>query len=325
MSVTLGDVSWVVAVAGRNMRRAHRLTAALFIILVLVLVFRDSDRMSTTSKSTISAAPTDLGRKSEHDGEVEPSVTSSPVVPITTFTPAAEKAIVMGKLSKEDTSWVHEELPDWETHIYTVDNQSASLHTAVNKGREAMPYLTFIIDRYRNLPKTIAFLHSHRGGFPEAWHNDAPDYLAKNMLDRLKIDYVQESGYVNLRCIHIPGCPDEVQMFRNPPEGHRTVEHNMLGPWQLFFNGTEPPPVIAAPCCAQFAVSRNQVLKRPLDDYEMYRKWLLETPLDDDTSGRIFEYLWHVIFGKEPVFCPDIEECWCKVFDRCDEHIIYPE
>lgn len=102
--------SW--PVAGRNMRRFHRLAAALFTILVLVLVFRDSDRISTTSKSTISAAPTDLRQKSEHDGEVESSVTSSPVVPITTSTPAAEKAIVMGKLSNEDTSWVHEELPE---------------------------------------------------------------------------------------------------------------------------------------------------------------------------------------------------------------------
>ena len=113
MSVTLGDVSWVVAVAGRNMRRAHRLTVALFIILVLVLIFRrHSDHISTTSKSTISAAPTDLGQESEHDGEVESSVTSSSVVPIATSIPAAEKAIVMGKLSKEDTSWVYEELPE---------------------------------------------------------------------------------------------------------------------------------------------------------------------------------------------------------------------
>ncbi|OCK77335.1 hypothetical protein K432DRAFT_334139 [Lepidopterella palustris CBS 459.81] len=231
----------------------------------------------------------------------------------------------MGRLAKEDISWVSEDLPDWESHIYTVDNQSFPLHTKINKGREAMPYLTFIIDHYHNLPRTMAFLHSHRGGYPAAWHNDAADYTAKSMLDRLNIDYVQENGYANLRCIHIPGCPDEIQMFRNPPEGHRTAEHNMLGAWQILFNGTDPPSAIGAPCCAQFAVSKDQVLKRPLDDYNLYRKWLVETSLDDDTSGRIFEYLWHIIFGKEPIFCPKIDECWCEVFDRCNEHVYYPE
>jgi len=71
--------------------------------------------------------------------------------------------------------------------------------------------------------------------------------------------------------------------------------------WRALFGNDHVPTVIATPCCAQFAVSREQVLKRSKEEYERFLKWLLDTPLDDFTSGRVFEYLWHVIFGKEPV------------------------
>jgi hypothetical protein len=27
----------------------------------------------------------------------------------------------------------------------------------------------------------------------------------------------------------------------------------------------------------------------------------MTTELDDETSGRVFEYLWHIIFGQDPV------------------------
>jgi hypothetical protein len=58
---------------------------------------------------------------------------------------------------------------------------------------------------------------------------------------------------------------------------------------------------IASACCAQFAVSRDQVLKRPLEDYVKIRQWVMDTDRDDASSGRVMEYLWHVIFGKDLV------------------------
>ena len=56
---------------------------------------------------------------------------------------------------------------------------------------------------------------------------------------------------------------------------------------------------IASACCAQFAVSREQVLKRPIEDYMKIRQWVIDTERDDASSGRVMEYLWHVIFGKD--------------------------
>jgi hypothetical protein len=58
---------------------------------------------------------------------------------------------------------------------------------------------------------------------------------------------------------------------------------------------------IASACCAQFAVSREQVLKRPIEDYVKIRQWVIDTDRDDASSGRVMEYLWHVIFGKDPI------------------------
>ena len=121
------------------------------------------------------------------------------------------------------------------------------------------------------------------------------------MLQSLQLESVQRKGYVNLRCNGNVGCPDEIQPFRDPREEHRTAEHAIADAWGELFGNASMPETIATPCCAQFVVSRNQVLKRPLADYQRYLDWLISTPLDDATSGRVFEYLWHVIFGQEAV------------------------
>jgi hypothetical protein len=185
----------------------------------------------------------------------------------------------------------------WQNTVYSVDNDTWPLHTPKNKGREANVYLTYIADNYDKLPSTIAFVHPHEDGYPRAWHTDANGYSNVKSLSSLRIEFVQ--GYANLRCIGIPGCPDEIQPLREEPD--RTTEHAFADAWEHIFGNTDVPNVIATPCCAQFAVSRTQVHKRPREFYVGTLKWLHETPLDDDTSGRVLEYMWHIIFGRDPV------------------------
>ena len=244
------------------------------------------------------------------DYEADSVATTSPITLESTMidTPAppipTDKIVVMGKLQEENTDWVSEFLPDWNNAIYIVDNTTLPLSTAQNKGKEANAYLTYIIQHYHDLPSTIAFLHSHRQGYPEAWHTDATDHDAVKMLQNLNIAFVQEHGYANLRCLWEPGCPDELQPFRQPckrDEDGRCTEHAFADMWKVLFEGIETPKVVATPCCAQFAVSREQIWKRPLSDYERYHEWLMSTDLPDDISGRVFEYLWHIIFGRDPV------------------------
>ena len=69
----------------------------------------------------------------------------------------------------------------------------------------------------------------------------------------------------------------------------------------MFGAEVEVPHTIGVACCAQFAVSKEQVLKRSKLEYELYLKWLMDTPANDDASGRVFEYMWHIIFGKDAV------------------------
>ena len=190
----------------------------------------------------------------------------------------------------------------------------------MNKGHEAMAYLTYIVDNYEKLPSTMAFLHAHRAGFFEAWHVDTPLHDNVVAITNLQLDYIAENGYVNLRCNWNPGCMKK-QRLRNP--------HVTGDVWEQVFNDTSSDPAlakdrqgnpieplsyrqdrqralligleVAATCCAQFAVSRDQVLSRPLDDYQKFRQWVIDTAMDDRHSGRVMEYLWHVIFGKEAI------------------------
>ncbi|KLJ07437.1 hypothetical protein EMPG_17084 [Blastomyces silverae] len=259
-----------------------------------------------------------------------------------------DKIIVMAKLEEEDTDWVRDELPDWQRAVYIVNpsqktlNDPNALTVPTNKGHESMAYLSYIIDNYHTLPRTIAFLHAHRSGFLQAWHVDAPLHDNVIAMRTLQIDYVQHSGYVNLRCNWNPGCK----------KAHRINRHVTDEVWTEVFSGTSTPPrnqsssssqissttggggvgagegqgggsaaatagddtnrpllqimdkptEVAAACCAQFAMSREQVLKRPVEDYIHFRDWVIATEKDDASSGRVMEFLWHIIFGMDAVF-----------------------
>ncbi|KAI9669924.1 MAG: hypothetical protein M1831_006960 [Alyxoria varia] len=144
---------------------------------------------------------------------------------------------------------------------YTVNDTNTPLHTVRNKGRQSLSYLTYIVDNYdHNLADTIAFIHSHKHGFPRAWHTDAAGYNNVNSLRILQTAYVQKQGYVNLRCNPEIGCPDELQMHQRPPEAHHEAEPALSSVWTLIMgDNTTVPDVIGVACCAQFAESKWQV------------------------------------------------------------------
>lgn len=198
-----------------------------------------------------------------------------------------------------------------------MDEPEYILHPPRNVGREAMAYLTFLIDHYHNLPEIIVFLHPHLQGWPEAWHTDADGYSNVLSVRSLRLDYVRANGYANMRCNGDPGCPAELQPFRGDP--NRTSEIAFAQAFTLFFGGnvSSVPEEVGTACCAQFAISRHQALTRSQSDYIRYRRWLLDTEWNSDVSGRVMEYMWHIIFGKDPVWCPNIEICWCEQFGRC--------
>lgn len=228
----------------------------------------------------------------------------------------------------------------WQRAIYIVDpsneTRADTLTTPVNKGHEAMAYLTYIIDNYNSsIPEIVAFVHSHRDGFFKAWHVDTPLHDNVYAIRHLQLDYVKEKGYVNLRCNNNPGCkrpgrpnPHFAGNVWTEVMGNTSTpafsQHPMSPAAHDEFSTVEDKerleimtPRLWTACCAQFAVSREQIYKRPVEDYVKIRQWVIETEKSDAKSGRVMEYLWHVIFGQEAVHCPDVDTCYCKVYGRC--------
>ncbi|KAF2627865.1 hypothetical protein BU25DRAFT_431182 [Macroventuria anomochaeta] len=244
-----------------------------------------------------------LEQEIAHDGtKEETSLTST--TPQYTSTLTQSTAVATPSPTLPDRVVVHTDLQDWQSAIYDFDTETphntstldlltnSTLRTLRNKVMEADAYLAYI-------------------------HTDNIEHSNVVSLQTLNINFIQSNGFANLRCVHDPGCPHEVMPFRNPPEDHRTIEAAMPDAWRDLFNNTDVPHVLATPCCAQFAVSSKQVQKRPLDVYKKYYTWLMETQLKDGTSGRVFEYLWHMLFGQDPVYCPTYEKCYCDVYNRC--------
>ncbi|KAJ5182420.1 hypothetical protein N7492_000036 [Penicillium capsulatum] len=223
--------------------------------------------------------------------------------------PKTDRIVVMPAMLWEDVSWLEDELPEWQHAVYRVDDPDATLKISQNKGKEGNAYLQYITDHYDHLPEYMVFLHSHQFSH----HVELPEQDNALTVRRLQLEFLKQTGYVSLRCEWDPGCPDEVHPFRQL-DG-RTTEIAFAGAWMRIFNNTHIPEVIAAPCCAQFAVTREQVLARPRSDYQRYHQWLMETELDDETSGRVLEYLWHIIFGRDAVFCPSKKQCYHDVYD----------
>ena len=51
--------------------------------------------------------------------------------------------IIVASTKADDTSWLYGILADWPKSVYVVDDATVGLSVPQNKGREAMPYLTY--------------------------------------------------------------------------------------------------------------------------------------------------------------------------------------
>ncbi|KAF2669758.1 hypothetical protein BT63DRAFT_268488 [Microthyrium microscopicum] len=182
-----------------------------------------------------------------------------------------------------------------------------------------MVYLTHIIDQYDTLAARLIFIHADR----YQWHNDDPRYDGRTSLQNLRLEYVDAEGYVNLRCHWLQGCPTAVNLTMAPyidPYKRDDVvnfDHRYASILHHLFPALSTPKMVAATCCSQFAVTSAAVRKQPRNVYINIRKWLLETEMDDYDTGRVLEYMWHILFGKEAVHCPDADVCYCKLYGKC--------
>lgn len=231
------------------------------------------------------------------------------------------RTLVLASTRLENTSWVEEQLADMlapsgplSHAIYVVDDKTAPLHPPKNKGHEAMVYLSYIIDSYDELPDVSIFMHAHR----YAWHNnELLDTDAVEMVRRLSPERVTRLGYMNLRCHWDPGCPDWLHPGAIEANTAKKEENLIAAAWTQLFPLDPIPTVLAQPCCAQFAVSRERILATPKQRYVYLRDWIQRTELSDYLSGRVFEYIWQFIFSAAPTHCPSMSACYCDGYGVC--------
>ena len=229
------------------------------------------------------------------------------------------RMLVMGRLKSDDISWVNKEMMNVNTTIYVVDDADSEVKMPKNKGREAMVYLTYIIDNYDNLADTNMFFHSHSS----AWHNNILLELdSAKTIRRMSDAHIARQGYMNARCHLDPGCPHWLEVDR-PTEEWDLVKKNeerflTRKVWtELYGEQTPLPKALSQPCCAQFAVSKDRIRRTEKARYEHFREWLLNTDLSDEISGRILEYSWQYLFTGETEFCPSMHKCYCDGFGIC--------
>lgn len=211
------------------------------------------------------------------------------------------KTLVLASTTHDDTAWVSQ-VPaslNWTIAHYRVDSPlSPALSVPSTNGNEAMVYLTYIIDHYDALPDVIFFHHAHL----QAWHQKL---TTLEELTRLRPSYVLKAGYASTRCLS--GCENIVRLAGGQPGefpafaslDRKTQLVTLLDAFLEEEKNETVPDKIAAPCCAQFAVSREAVTRREREWWVDLRAWVANTPLKSLNSGRLMEHLWHLWFGME--------------------------
>lgn len=139
-------------------------------------------------------------------------------------------------------------------------------------------------------------------------------------IDNLNLDYVQKEGYTSLRC-NWKICPaTQVEPLLGYDDGFWDVRGLYASAWTRFFPHQPIPPKVSGPCCAQFAVTRETVHRWPVSKYEQIRQfvWSAENGELSMKMGIVLEYMWHILFGKPPVFCEGAKQCYCAKWNLCD-------
>lgn len=203
--------------------------------------------------------------------------------------------------------------------------QQCPHYAAGHVGREASAYLQFIHDHYDNLPSSMLFLHGHEKG----WHRgSAAGLIRKLKWGALPFANLRHWGYTDWDChsethqqrgewpcASLGYCltPREPAAANDPalnePQGARFyaagASQMLAERWAALFQaefGELPEQVVPPACCAEFMVSRERVLQRPLSFYRnALDVFQAAQDVDSFALGVSFEVMWHMIFGEPAV------------------------
>ena len=205
---------------------------------------------------------------------------------IQTTKPPPTRMIVVSHFN-EDLDWlpifIGEQIP---YIVYTRSSDSLVRHgIKLNKGREAVAYLRYIVDNYENLPSSIAFIHAHR----TSWHQQNPS----DIVVALRAIRWHKYAYMPLTSARTQA------IFKlNTPDRQATVNFEV---WRdVLQKELGPPPAngVQTYCCASFIAKKEAILAHPKAFYAKIIDYLVASSHSDQLTGRTLEYTWHIIFGQ---------------------------
>lgn len=204
-----------------------------------------------------------------------------------------KKTTIVSSHFNEELSWLVSQ-SDFDYRIYTKniekckDFDQEKVFECVNKGNEASSYISYIIDNYENLPDYVAFIHGHDHSYHQT---DLTLNLIKDAFDSINIE--NDYGY------HSINRKDWRNIFGDDVD-------DWSGNWKIlkenysYLNIKIPTPKrLECTACAQFIVSRENILLNDINDYKNILKWLESTHLESSISGRVMEHLWCYIMTHD--------------------------
>lgn len=222
---------------------------------------------------------------------------------------------MIASLEADDISWTSKiNIPNLTIIRYISDSGTAEYHPPIpRKGREALIYHTYLHDFYDDLPDISIMIHADEN----PWHIDAE--LQQSMsfaLSQLDLAEVEKRRYVNLHVNWNDGCPDWINTTRSVEDSHTREEPFMRTAYQENFHvpKSDVPEILGAPCCSQFAVTREAVRRNEREQYQRHMEWLIFTKWSDYIAGRTWEHLWQSLFLGESVDCPSEFLTYCRLY-----------
>lgn len=226
--------------------------------------------------------------------------------------------LVVASVIEDDTAWLSRlPIPNLNVVRYVNNDAFARYQPPASKGNEALIYLTYLHDNYPNFPDVAIFVH----GQETAWHVEGT--LLRNMtflLSQLDLHKIQEKGYFNLRRSWKIGCPTWIDTTKTYWHYKHEEEPHFKEAWAANFDNDTVPDKLGGPCCSQFALSRETMLKPSKEQYRKHMDWLMQSTLKNRVSGRLWEHMWPKLFKGEANDCGHSERTdLCEVYGLCWE------
>jgi len=162
-----------------------------------------------------------------------------------------------------------------------------------NVGTEATSYLHYILQNYDSLPENLIFIHDENG----SWHHEGD--ITDN-LDKWISQYEKKgSTYYEFNNMKI----EKSSAYHN--EAEKELWTQVFEPHICKYDDALP---VSGRCCAQFIVSKKQILKHPKVFYQKYYDWLIDNTSGEGlgdkndiysgyNTGRYAEWSWRFIFS----------------------------